>query len=312
MFFQKFSLAGMVQSLVDFQNLNQTQIFSIFHQSLKLKKSKKDLLQTFCGTAGLLFFEPSTRTRFSFQTACIRQGVSPLVLDGASGTSLEKGESIEDTIFNLEAMGPLFFVVRCSDSVNLREISSQLKTPVINAGWGKQGHPTQALLDTVTLFEKWNTLEKKKILFVGDVRHSRVFASHQELSQIMGYQLGCCAPPEFSLSPEKQKNVMPFDQLEQALEWADAVVTLRVQKERHGSGLDLAENYRQKYGLSLDRARRYLKPEGLILHPGPINYGVEIEKNVLTDSRSVILQLVENGVFIREAVLQKVISGELS
>lgn len=318
----------MVQSLLDFQNLNQNHVLKIMNQSLKLKADfKKQNLEksvpqkSILGTAGLLFFEPSTRTRFSFQTACIRSGIVPMILDSPGGSSLEKGESIADTIYNLEAMGPLFFVVRCSDEINLREISLNIGVPILNAGWGIQGHPTQALLDITTLFERWKTLENKNILFVGDVAHSRVFSSHLQLSKIMNYNLGFCAPECFKTDLDPESNLIQnFQNMDQALNWADAVITLRVQKERHAitenkigdqtiAGLSLDE-YRRLYGLNSTRAKN-LKPEGLILHPGPINYGVEIEKNITEDSRSVILQLVENGVFIRQVIIQNLISGDL-
>ncbi|MBC7753460.1 MAG: aspartate carbamoyltransferase catalytic subunit [Moraxellaceae bacterium] len=307
-----------ILSLLDFQNLNSAQIFSFIQTALDLKKRQAQAgrfleKQTILGTGALLFFEPSTRTRFSFETACIRAGVAPLIMDNLAGSSLEKGESIEDTILNLEAMGPLFFVVRCSDQTELREISEKLKTPVINAGWGKKSHPTQALLDATTLFERWGDLRDKNILFVGDVLHSRVFSSHVELSKILGYRLGYCAPTEFGLGEFEslKAGIKSFDQIRHALEWADAVITLRVQKERHDSISGATnEDYRQRYGLNLERAK-LLKPSAVILHPGPINYGVEIEKNLLKDSRSVILQLVENGVFIREVLIKSIISGEI-
>lgn len=308
----------MIQSLLDFQNLNPDQIFSLINSALELKKQQSRIgrfleNRTIIGTGALLFFEPSTRTRFSFETACVRAGVAPLIMDSLAGSSLEKGESIEDTMLNLEAMRPLFFVVRCTDQTELREITEKLKTPVINAGWGKKGHPTQALLDVTTLFERWGELKNKNVLFVGDVKHSRVFSSHLELSKIMGYKLGYCAPSEFGLGEFESltAGVKSFDQIRHALDWADAVITLRVQKERHDSiSAASGEDYRHRYGLNLERAK-LLKPSGVILHPGPINYGVEIEKDLLKDSRSVILQLVENGVFIREVVIKSVISGDL-
>lgn len=308
----------MIHSLLDFQNLNPDQINTLVHSALDLKKQQNKIgrfleNRTIIGTGALLFFEPSTRTRFSFETACIRAGVAPLIMDNIAGSSLEKGESIEDTMLNLEAMRPLFFVVRCTDQTELADIAGKLKTPVINAGWGKKGHPTQALLDITTLIERWGDLKNKNILFVGDVKHSRVFSSHLELSKIMGYNLGYCAPAEFGLGEFESitAGVKSFDQIRHALDWADAIITLRVQKERHASvSASSGEDYRARYGLNLERAK-LLKPSGVILHPGPINYGVEIEKDLLKDSRSVILQLVENGVFIREVVIKSVISGDL-
>lgn len=310
----------MNKSLIDFSSLSSEFIFSLFRQASINKKnlaesiSQQDVFNhKMRGTAGLLFFEPSTRTRFSFQTACARQGVHPLVMDSFQGTSLEKGESVEDTILNLAAMKPHFFIVRCADSIPLKEISDHLDIPIINAGWGVRAHPTQALLDIFTLFEKWNELSEKKILFIGDVKHSRVFSSHRQLAKILGYQLAFCAPDEFSFNENESTGLLKFESVEEGLCWADAVVTLRVQNERH----DLKQtrntnlhNYASLYGIN-EKRTKLLKKEGLILHPGPINYGVEIEREVLKDSRSVVLQLVENGVFIREVIIQKILAKEI-
>jgi aspartate carbamoyltransferase catalytic subunit len=295
-------------SLIKLDQLSLTQIDTLFSESLNLKVNfNRHRLSSgvyhsgYKGTAALLFFEPSTRTRFSFEAACSRAGFHPLILDGGIGTSLEKGETIEDTIYNIQAMRPLFFVVRCSDQVNLSEIDSRLEEPVLNAGWGRQGHPTQALLDAVTMFESWKSLNRKNILFVGDIKHSRVVSSHLELAKVLGYKIAFCAPSEF-LPPENQVEV--FTRLEEGLQWADAVIALRVQKERHDNeNIFLLEDYRENFGLNMAKLKN-LKPEGLIMHPGPINYGVEVETEILRDSRSCILKQVENGVFLREALIR--------
>ncbi|MBC7466891.1 MAG: aspartate carbamoyltransferase catalytic subunit [Bdellovibrio sp.] len=312
-------------SLINFSQFSKNKIESLFEKSLQLKtltnaqnfspstalNPSEPLVQVGRGqTAALLFFEPSTRTRFSFEAACARAGYHPMVLDGGIGTSLEKGETVTDTILNIEAMRPLFFVIRCNNDLNLQEVAKGLSVPVINAGWGLQGHPTQALLDTLSLFEKWQSLTKKKILFVGDVKHSRVVASHFELSQILNYEIGICAPTEFLPTSEKHENFKYFEKLEDALEWADAVMALRVQKERHdGSFFDVV-NYRKKFGLNSERLSK-VSPKTLIMHPGPINYGVELEKEVLNDPRSLVLQQVENGVFLREALIRNLFKETL-
>ena len=296
-------------SLINFTNFNSAKIDKLFSESIKLKNNFNQSGYTsgvyhsgYKGTAALLFFEPSTRTRFSFEAACSRAGYHPLILDGGIGTSLEKGESVEDTIFNIQSMRPLFFVVRCNDQLNLLDIESKLDVPVLNAGWGRQGHPTQALLDTFTMFEKWQTLAGKNVLFVGDIKHSRVVSSHIELSKILNYSVGFCAPNEFL--PENLQNLKTFESLNPALDWADAVVALRVQKERHDNeNIFLLEDYRENFGLNLQNIKK-LKPQALIMHPGPINYGVEIEMDVLSDSRCCILKQVENGVFLREALIR--------
>jgi aspartate carbamoyltransferase catalytic subunit len=296
-------------SLINFTNLSSAKIDKLFSESIKLKNNFNQQGYTsgvyhsgYKGTAALLFFEPSTRTRFSFEAACSRAGYHPLILDGGIGTSLEKGETVEDTIFNIQSMRPLFFVIRCNDQSNLIDIESKLDVPLLNAGWGRQGHPTQALLDSLTMFEKWKTLAGKNILFVGDIKHSRVVSSHLELSKILNYNLGFCAPNEFL--PDNVPSIKTFDTLSPALAWADAVVALRVQKERHDNeNIFLIEDYRENFGINLQNIKK-LKPEGLIMHPGPINYGVEIEIDVLSDSRCCILKQVENGVFLREALIR--------
>lgn len=257
------------------------------------------------GTAALLFFEPSTRTRFSFEAACSRAGYHPLILDGGIGTSLEKGETIEDTIYNIQAMRPLFFVIRCHDHVDLPQIERHLQVPIINAGWGRKGHPTQALLDAVTMVESWGRVEDKKILFIGDIRHSRVVASHIELAKILGYRIGFCGPDNF-LPQVPVEGAEIFNHLGEALLWADAVVALRVQKERHDNeNIFLIEDYRENYGLNVARLKG-LKSDALVLHPGPVNYGVEIETEVLSDPRCKILTQVENGAFLREALIREI------
>lgn len=301
-------------SLIELSQLSENKINQLFQSCIELKKKFKQHTlpeSTLKGIAVLLFFEPSTRTRFSFEAACARAGVHPLILGGASGTSLEKGETMEDTIFNLEAMRPLFFVIRCPDALDLKDIQKQISVPIINAGWGMKGHPTQALLDTVTLFERWGSLRSKKILFVGDIKHSRVVGSHRQLSSILNYKIGYCAPRELLPQDIDAKSVEVFDGLDEGLKWADAVVGLRVQKERHASQSDdsFISEYRHSFGLNSQRLEKF-KSDGLILHPGPINYGVELEKEVLTDSRSVILQLVENGAFMRETLIRQILQNQ--
>lgn len=296
-------------SLIHLKDLTSNYLGRLFSESLNLKKNFNQYQLTagayhsgYKGTAALLFFEPSTRTRFSFEAACSRAGYHPLILDGGIGTSLEKGETVEDTIYNINSMRPLFFVIRCNDLVNLNEVAAQVGVPVINAGWGRQGHPTQALLDALTLSEKWPDLSGKHVLFVGDIKHSRVVSSHLELSKKLGYKIGFCAPPE--LLPAETTGAQLFAHVNEALQWADAVIALRVQKERHDNeNLFMIEDYRESFGLNLQKLKS-LKSDAVIMHPGPINYGIEIETEILNDPRCAILKQVENGVFLREALIR--------
>lgn len=291
-------------SLIHLKSLNFQKIGQLFLKSLDLKKnflnhqiSKND---GFRETAALLFFESSTRTRFSFEVASVRAGFYPLVFDRAAGTSLEKGETIEDTIHNINAMKPAYIVIRAGDELDLVQMDSLIETPIINAGWGKQGHPTQALLDGMTLFEKWGSLDGKRILFVGDVKHSRVVASHFELAQICNYKVALCTPKEFSISGYDN-----FANLSEALKWCDAVIALRVQKERHTNdfaNLSL-QDYQDNYCLTSEKLKN-LKIDGLIMHPGPINLNIDLKSEVLQDKRSQIMNQVTNGTFLREALIR--------
>ena len=181
-------------SLIHLSEISKKKVESLFEKALMIKKNnhqkQNHVMSEFQGcTAALLFFESSTRTRFSFEMAAARAGIHPLVLSGGAGTSLEKGETVFDTIKNIEAMRPDLFIIRCAGTTDLQKISEAIAVPVINAGWGLKGHPTQALLDAVTMFERWNTLENKKVLFVGDALHSRVVASHFELAKKLNYQI---------------------------------------------------------------------------------------------------------------------------
>lgn len=299
------------RSVIDLKSFSSHQIYSLFDQCLKLKsKFNKSAIKNYQlkGTAALLFLEPSTRTRFSFESATVRAGFHPLVLEGAAGTSLEKGESFEDTVLNLEAMRPLFFVIRAPQHYNLFRLLEFIKTPILNAGWGKLAHPTQALLDAVTVFEKLGSLQQKNILFVGDISHSRVVSSHLELAKILDYNIAYCAP-QFLLPQNQNENITHFKSLKEGLSWAHAVVALRVQKERHAESL---RQHQQEFATQLNEFIltqeniNYLSPEGLIMHPGPINYGTEITHEVSRDSRSVILSQVENGTFLREVLIRHI------
>lgn len=305
-------------SLLSLQNFSKSKVETLFSEALLLKSNfNQHSLSSgvyhsgYKGTAALLFFEPSTRTRFSFEAACSRAGFHPLILDGGIGTSLEKGETIEDTVFNIEAMRPLFFVIRCHDQVDLPALEKSLSVPVLNAGWGKRGHPTQALLDTLTIYEKWKTLEGKNILFIGDIKHSRVVASHIELSRVLNYNVAFCGPEDFVKSDVADPNIKKFHHLAEALQWADVAYALRLQKERHDSdNMFLVDDYIENYGLSASKLKN-LKQDALVMHPGPVNYGIEIEKEIHDDKRSVILKQVENGVFIREAIIRQLGKGDV-
>lgn len=291
-------------ALIEIANLDFPKIESLFLSALEFSKIPNS--QNFAAeTAALLFFEPSTRTRFSFETAAARLGLHPLLLSGGSGTSLAKGESVEDTVLNIAAMGPAAMVIRCGDEVDLWALQSKISIPILNAGWGKRAHPTQALLDVLTLRAGGRDLRKEKLLVVGDVKHSRVMSSHFELAKILGYEIGMCGPQDFM--PENP-SARYFTNLEEGLAWASSVMALRVQHERHGESFPVTQ-YHEIFGLNLQRLQSW-NSDGFILHPGPVNYGVELAEDVHRDPRCRILEQVRWGTYLRQALLAKVLSGK--
>jgi aspartate carbamoyltransferase catalytic subunit len=269
-------------------------------------------------TGALLFFEASTRTRMSFETASARLGIYPLRLDGKAGSSLEKGETFEDTVLNVAAMDPSFLVIRCGDDLDLEEISKKLTVPILNAGWGKKGHPTQALLDAYTIRRHLGSCEGQRLLIVGDVRHSRVAASHFELCQKLGYEVAICGPQEFL---PKDFSGRVFESLAPALEWSTVAMALRVQFERHSaksspsSSLEVSvdstlNNYRLQYGFTKSNLV-HLSSQAIIMHPGPINQGTELDSDVLSDPRCKVLDQVSHGVLVRQALIYSILEGKL-
>ncbi|KYG61365.1 aspartate carbamoyltransferase [Bdellovibrio bacteriovorus] len=287
------------KSILDLRSLEKTKIDFLFSVADKIAASDKALtFEGFGKTGALLFFEASTRTRMSFETACARWGIYPLRLDGKSGTSLEKGETYEDTVLNVDAMKPSFLVIRCGDDLDLEDLSKKVQAPILNAGWGKKGHPTQALLDAYTIRKHLGSCEKQMVLIVGDVRHSRVASSHFELAEKLGYDVALCGPSEFL--PENPKCKV-FSSLKEGLSWATVAMALRVQLERHSTKHSLSD-YRDQYGFT-QKNLQSLSAKALIMHPGPINQGTELDSEVLQDPRCQVLDQVSNGVLIRQALV---------
>lgn len=258
-----------------------------------------------------LFFEPSTRTRMSFQMASYRLGLQVLTMELSAGSSLSKGETLTDTVLNFTAMKPDVLVVRYGNSRELDALLPTLGLPVLNAGSGTLAHPTQGLLDAYTLRQEWGSLRGKRVLIFGDVLHSRVARSNFDVLTKLGAEVGVFGPE--SMMPAKGDRVFSdfglrvFDSFEEALPWADACMGLRIQLERHETKPDeVAREYLASYGLTRDRLK-HLRSDAVILHPGPINHGVEFAPEVVRDERSRVLRQVTNGVTIRAALLAMIL-----
>jgi aspartate carbamoyltransferase catalytic subunit len=250
-----------------------------------------------------LFFETSTRTRSSFEIAA--KTLSADALNWTSATSsVTKGETLLDTAKNLEAMRPDVLVVRHSASGAPSFLSRHVGCSVVSAGDGAHEHPSQGLLDCFTLREKLGTLEGKTVAIVGDISHSRVARSDLHSMPKLGARVWLCGPPTMIPRGVETLGASVHHDLRSAVEGADAVVMLRIQHERIGDPLiPNTREYSKFWGLNAKKAAEWLKPDAVILHPGPINRGVELSSDVADGPRSVILDQVQNGVAVRMAIL---------
>ena len=254
-----------------------------------------------------LFFEASTRTRTSFEIAAKRLGADSLSIT-ASASSVSKGESLVDTLNTLGAMRPQAIVMRHSASGAPHFLARHLNIPIINAGDGTHEHPTQALLDALTILDRRGNLENLRVAIIGDIAHSRVARSNVHLLSRFGAEIVLCGPPP--LLPREMKDLAPgvtlTNDMSEAIREVDVVMMLRVQLERQHEVPMPAGEYFRFFGLRLEHLA-VAKPDAIVMHPGPINRGRELSSEVADSQRSAILNQVENGVAVRMAVLEKVL-----
>ncbi len=258
-------------------------------------------------TVCTLFFEPSTRTRSSFHIAAQRLGADVLNFD-ASTSSTRKGETARDTLRNLEAMGVRGFIVRHADDGAVAALAAEAGegTALINAGDGRSAHPTQGLLDVLTIRQaKGADFSRLKILMVGDVNHSRVARSDLHALRTLGAgEIRVCGPTSLLPDDGTLASCVTGQDFDAMLDGVDVVMMLRLQRERMEEGLvSSLEDYHRDYGLTTTRLKRAAK-DAVVLHPGPINRGVEITDEVADGPQSLVLRQVSNGVAIRMAVLE--------
>ena len=258
-----------------------------------------------------LFFEPSTRTSASFQVAAKRLGAETIIIDEKKSSAI-KGETVLDTIRNLEAMGVRAFIIRTGDKDLFRPLINDVgpDTHIISAGESSISHPTQGLLDLLTIRQAKGAFEDLKVIIMGDISHSRVARSLVEGLDIMNTRnITLISPEEFKPEMSFFPSASYEEDPNKGLSDADVIVTLRVQKERiesSKSNLSL-EQYSDEYQLSKDKLE-LCKPDAIVMHPGPINRGIEISDRVADGKQSVILKQVENGVAMRMAVLTQILN----
>ena len=256
-----------------------------------------------------LFFEPSTRTRVSFEFAEKRLGADTVNIS-SSGSSVQKGETLVDTARNLEAMRINMVVVRHGSSGAAAFLADRIPSNVINAGDGQHEHPTQALLDLLTIRDRFGSIEGRRVCIVGDILHSRVARSNIWGLLKCGAEVAVCGPKTLIPKGIQGLGVHVIPRVEEAIEWCDVLYVLRLQLERMDAGyVPSLREYNRVFGVSSERLE-YASEQMVVLHPGPINRGVEIDSDVADGPRSVILPQVTNGVAVRMAVLYLLSGGK--
>ncbi|MGC8927406.1 MAG: aspartate carbamoyltransferase catalytic subunit [Myxococcota bacterium] len=294
------------KDLVSMEQLSEKEIYLILDKAKMFKEISLRNIKKVPALKGKtvinLFFEPSTRTRTSFEIAAKRLSAD-IVNITSSASAVVKGETLLDTAQTLMAMKPDFMIIRHSFSGSALYLSRIVSASVLNAGDGLHEHPTQALLDMYTMREYKHKLEGLKVAIVGDIAHSRVARSNIIGLNKVKAEVMLVGPKTLIPTAIEKMNVRVSYDLKEALSWADVVMMLRIQLERLTEGLfPTIREYSMLYGLNKE-VLRYLKKDAIIMHPGPINRNVEISPDVVNDKRCVILNQVENGVAVRMAVL---------
>jgi aspartate carbamoyltransferase catalytic subunit len=304
--------ASLGKDLVGLESLSAEQIRGILDTAEPFKEISERAIKKVPVLRGKtivnLFFEASTRTRVSFEFAEKRLSADTVNI-ASTGSSVSKGETLVDTARNLEAMRIDMVVIRHGSSGAARFLADRIPSNVVNAGDGRHEHPTQALLDMLTIRDRLGRLEGTKVCIVGDVLHSRVARSNIWGLTKLGAEVAVCAPRTLLPTGIEDLGVQVFARIEEAIEWADVLNILRLQLERMQAGfVPSLREYNRIFGVSRERVERAPR-DLLILHPGPMNRGVEIDSDVADGPHSVILNQVTNGVAVRMAVLYLLAGG---
>lgn len=285
-------------NLLTMNQLSNEEIFSILEDAERYKTGKgwrpSDLV-----FVSNLFFEPSTRTRFSFEVAEKRLGLEVLNF-AAEHSSVQKGETLYDTVKTLESIGANAVVIRHQEDHFFEELIGKVSIPIINAGDGCGHHPSQSLLDLLTIKQEFGSFKDLTVSIHGDIRHSRVARSNAEVLTRLGARVLFSGPSEwqdpFNLYGE-------YVEVDEAIKQSDVVMLLRIQHERHNEKTN-PTNYLEEFGLTKERENQ-MKPNAIIMHPAPVNRDVEIDGDLIECERSRIFKQMENGVYVRMAILKR-------
>jgi aspartate carbamoyltransferase catalytic subunit len=305
-------LSAPLTDLIAIRDLSREQVDGILsdaREMLPIARRERASVPTLRGRIVCnLFLEDSTRTRLSFDLAAKRLSAD-VVNFTASGTSVNKGESLLDTAQTLMALGVDLVVLRTSSAGAPVQLAREVEIPVLNAGDGWHQHPTQALLDALTMLQNRDTLEGARVTIVGDVLHSRVARSEVELMRLLGAHVTLVAPPTLLPPDVSSWGVTVTSDIDAVLPDTDVLYVLRVQRERmHRAFFPSIREYAQVWGIDAARMRR-LPADALLMHPGPVNRGVELTSGAMEDPRSVITEQVTNGIAVRMACLYRLLSA---
>jgi len=296
-----------LKHLLKVEDLSQTELMSLISAAQSFKDKSRAFTLERPTMACNLFFENSTRTHRSFEMAERKLGIDVIQFD-ASTSSTSKGESLYDTILTMSAIGVDVCVIRHNQEEYYNQLieSQTITCSIINGGDGKGQHPTQCLLDLMTIYEEFQSFEGLKIAIVGDIRNSRVARSNAIMLKRLKAELYFCGP-DMWLDPAFDEYGQRAD-LDKIIDQMDVVMLLRVQHERHSDGISFSkEDYHHQFGLTLDRASR-MKPSAIIMHPAPVNRDVELADALVESKASRIVTQMTNGVFIRMAVLEAILA----
>ena len=283
-------------SLVSMRDLSKDDMIHILNDSLMFSNSYSDWQLPSKALIANLFFEASTRTHYSFESAELQLGCKVADVQ-TSASSVTKGETLYDTCKTLESAGYNALVIRCSQEFYWKELEG-LNIPVLNAGDGANEHPTQCLLDLLTIYKEFGKLEGLKAVICGDVAHSRVAQSDKYAFELFGMDVKFAGPKVF------EREGYPFVDFDEAIKDADVVMMLRIQKERGAASQMSDEEYLERYGMNKKRYAM-LKDSAIIMHPAPVNRGVEIDSDLVEAEKSRIFQQMHNGMLVRKAVIKR-------
>ena len=290
-----------MKGLLTLKSLSNEQIHDILTYAISLKEG---LEVSYEGKKfSTLFFENSTRTHYSFVAAMMNLGIKVIDVN-VTGSSVNKGESLYDTVKTFEALGVDGVVIRHCQDEYFKELEG-INIPIFNGGDGKTNHPTQSLLDLMTIYEEYGHFEGLKCCIIGDISHSRVAHTNITVMQQLGMDVYVSGPEEFN------DNSAPYLTIDEAIKTCDVIMLLRVQFERHSENMSMTnEEYHKKFGLTLQRVNK-MKDNAIIMHPAPVNRGVEIASDVVECEKSRIFKQMTNGVYVRMAVISMVLDGKL-